>query len=102
VRQNLLIYLLTGRRPDSYEWEADGREYDPSHLIAHLQVENAGDASVEDVVNYLLRFNLGTQPHEERVKVLVEFVNANGGTIDRPMLVGLLSLIAAMPEYQLC
>jgi uncharacterized protein (DUF1800 family) len=25
VCQNLVIYLLTGRRPDAYEWQADGR-----------------------------------------------------------------------------
>jgi uncharacterized protein (DUF1800 family) len=106
VRQNLLIYLLTGRRPDSYEWESDGREFDPMHLIEHMQADAGagGDGEVvpADVVAYLLRFNLGTQPHEERVKTLVAFVNANGGKIDRPMLIGLLSLIAAMPEYQLC
>lgn len=106
VRQNLLIYLLTGRRPDSYEWESDGRQFDPMHLIEHMQADagDGGDDPLQpaDVVAYLLRFNLGTQPHEERVKTLVEFVNANGGKIDRPMLIGLLSLIAAMPEYQLC
>ncbi|HVP72480.1 MAG TPA: DUF1800 domain-containing protein, partial [Phycisphaerales bacterium] len=105
VRQNLLIYLLTGRRPESYEWEADGRDFDPIHLIAHLK-EDAGEAAAQptitDVVSYLLRFNLGAEPHDDRVKALVEFANANGGTVDRPMLIGLLSLIAAMPEYQLC
>ncbi len=104
VRQNLLIYLLTGRRPESYEWQADGREYDPTHLIAHLEHDSADGqaASIDDVVNYLLRFNLGTHPHADRVKTLTEFAHANGGKVDRPMLIGLLSLIAAMPEYQLC
>jgi uncharacterized protein (DUF1800 family) len=102
VRQNLLIYLLTGRRPDAYEWQADGREYDPSHLIEHLSQDAGGEPTIEDVVTYVLRFNLGAQPHAERVHTLVTFVKDNGGKIDKPMLTGLLSLIAAMPEYQLC
>jgi len=116
VRQNLLIYLLTGRRPDAYEWEADGRDYDPMHLIEHLQADGQvamGDGDgplsgarsalpVQEVVTYLLRFNLGRQPDPQRVQTLVQFVNGNGGAIDKPMIIGLLSLIAAMPEYQLC
>jgi uncharacterized protein (DUF1800 family) len=102
VRQNLMIYLLTGRRPDAYEWQADGREYDPTHLIDHMTEAGDGEATPEQVVRYLLRFTLGTQPHPERVQTLVKFVNENGGTIDKPMLIALLSLIAAMPEYQLC
>jgi uncharacterized protein (DUF1800 family) len=102
VRQNLMIYLLTGRRPDAYEWQADGRDYDPTHLVDHLTEQPAGEADVQHIIKYLLRFALGTQPHEERVQTLVKFVNDNGGVIDKPMLVALLSLIAAMPEYQLC
>ena len=102
VRQNVMIYLLTGRRPDAYEWQADGSSYDARHLIEHLTETADGKPSTEDVVNYLLRFNLGTEPHASRVDTLVQFVNSHGGTIDNDMLIALLSLIAAMPEYQLC
>ena len=74
------------------------------NIMARIRAANRRHAepSVEDIVVYLLRFNLGTQPHEDRVQTLVRFAKDNGGVIDKPMLLGLLSLIAAMPEYQLC
>ena len=102
VRQNLMIYLLTGRRPDAYEWEADGSSFDATHLIDHLNESADGKPSSDDVVNYLLRFTLGTQPHPTRIQTLTEFVSQRGGRVDNDMLIALLSLIAAMPEYQLC
>ena len=49
-----------------------------------------------------MRFNLGVQPHPSRVDTLVEFVNTNGGKLNNQTLIKVLSLIAAMPEYQLC
>jgi len=102
VRQNLMIYLLTGRRPDAYEWEADGNEFNAMHLISHLNESGEGKIDVEAAVTYLLRFNLGTQPHLSRVHTLVEYVNSNGGELDNQTVIAVLSLIAAMPEYQLC
>lgn len=105
VRQNLMIYLLTGRRPDAYEWQADGSQFNASHLIDHLSDSATGSEglpSVRDVITYLLRFNLGTEPHASRIDTLVDFVNAHGGRMDNDMLIAVLSLIAAMPEYQLC
>ena len=101
VRQNLMIYLLTGQRPEAYPWEADGSVYDATHLVEHLK-DGEGNVNARDAVGYLLRFCLGAEPHPQRVETLVEFVNAHGGTIDNEMLIALLSLITAMPEYQLC
>ena len=37
VRQNIVIYLLTGRKPDAYAWQADGTPYDATHLLEHLR-----------------------------------------------------------------
>lgn len=102
VRQNLMIYLLTGRRPDGYEWDADGEEFDARHLIAEIPESGGETPSVRQVVEYLLRFNLGTEPHPDRVDTLIDYVENNGGVTDNKTLVALLSLIAAMPEYQLC
>jgi len=101
VRQNLVIYLLTGRRPDSYPWEADGSSYDAMHLVEPLRI---GDSALDpkETVVYLLRFLLGAEPHPERVETLMNFVASCGDTIDNNVMIGLLSLIAAMPEYQLC
>jgi len=101
IRQNMLVYLLTGRRPDSYPWESDGSPYDATHLVEHLRDES-GKIDTRHAVVYLLRFTLGREPMEQRVEELVSFVDAHGGTIDNAMLIALLSLITAMPEYQLC
>ena len=54
------------------------------------------------VATYLLRFNLGAEPGHERVTTLVTFIEQHGGRIDNDMIIALLSLITAMPEYQLC
>jgi uncharacterized protein (DUF1800 family) len=102
VRQNVIIYLLTGRQPNAYEWQAEGSPYDARHLIDHFNQSASGKPSVEDVVTYLLRFNLGAQPHPSRLQTLTEFANARGGAFDNETLIAILSLIAAMPEYQLC
>ncbi|MHC4948858.1 MAG: DUF1800 domain-containing protein [Planctomycetota bacterium] len=101
VRQNIVIHLLTGHRPRAYPWEGDGEPYDAMHLVEHLRGED-GRYEVEPTVVYLLRFTLGREPHAERVRTLVDFVQDRGGRIHNDVLVALLALIAAMPEYQLC
>lgn len=101
VRQNIIIYLLSGQRPDGYAWQPDGAPFDAMHLVEHLR-DPAGRLNNEEAVIDLLRFSLGTVPHPERVRTLLDFINSRGGTIDNSVLVGMLSLMAAMPEYQLC
>ena len=101
VRQNTLVYMLTGRRAGKRPKRGRGTSYDPTHLIEHLR-EPDGNVNVRDAVTYLLRINLAGPPYPQRVETLVEFVEARGGRMDRAMLVALLSLITAMPEYQLC
>ncbi len=102
VRQNLMIYLLTGRRPDGYEWDADGAPFDATHLVQEIPQSGDGKPNTQEIVTYLLRFTLGTDPHADRVDTLVDYVERHGGVIDNAMITSLLSLIAAMPEYQLC
>ncbi|MBM4112064.1 MAG: DUF1800 domain-containing protein [Phycisphaerae bacterium] len=99
VRQNVLVYLVTGVRPAGSQWEVDDAEYDPSHLVAHL-----GDKSTdpESVSEYLLRFMLGAPPAEERRERVRAFLRERGDRIDKDRLLALLCLISAMPEYQLC
>jgi hypothetical protein len=101
LRQNLMIYLLTGRRPGLRGERSEGPRYDATNLIdAFVSGERWADA--HDIVTYLLRFNLGREPSPERVETLVALVNEHNGRMDNVMLIALLSLIAAMPEYQLC
>jgi uncharacterized protein (DUF1800 family) len=101
TRQNVLVYLLTGRRPEAYDWEADGEPFDGRHLLEHLRRDD-GTVDVGEGVTYLLRFGIGREPHPQRVDELSDFVRARGGGFDRDTFVELLALITAMPEYQLC
>ena len=101
VRQNTMVYMLTGRRAGGRRKRDHPAPYDPAYLIEHLR-DPGGSINVRDAVTYLLRINLAAGPHTERVDSLVEFVEARGGWMDGPMIVALLSLITAMPEYQLC
>ncbi|MHC5024178.1 MAG: DUF1800 domain-containing protein [Planctomycetota bacterium] len=105
VRQNMMIYLLTGRKPDGYAWQRDGGAYDATHLVDHLRPDD-GPIPAEDAARYLLRFGFGTEPRPDRVRTLVTFIDEHGGLApdDRlnGKLIALLSLITVMPEYQLC
>ena len=101
VRQNLMVYLLTGKRPEAYDWQTDGRAYDASHMVDHLRSAD-GQIDVEEAVTYLLRFNLGGEPHRDRVRTIVEHVQRRGGRFDNATIIDVLALITAMPEYQLC
>ena len=101
IRQNAMVYLLTGRRPNGYPWPEDGAPYDATHLIEHLR-GRGGRVDARDAVTHLLRINLAGPPHEERVEELIAFVRQGGGRLDNPAVIALLSLITSMPEYQLC
>lgn len=101
IRQNIVLYLLTGQRPSGYEWDADGARFDAAPLIEGLR-EGGSAPAPDETVLYLLRFCLGAEPHPDRIRELNAFLQKNGSRIDHNMLVGLLALIAAMPEYQLC
>ncbi len=100
VRQNTLVYMLTGRRLDRAPRTGDGTAYDARHLVEDLR-EPDGALGVRDAVTYLLRINLAGNVHPQRIDSLVEFVEGRGGRMDNAMLIALLALITAMPEYQL-
>lgn len=101
IRQNILVYLLTGRRPEQYPWDADSAVFDATHLIEHLR-EDGGVPSTRDAIAYLMRFMLGSEPAPARLDTLVDFIESTGGPLDNDRLVATLALIGAMPEYQLC
>jgi uncharacterized protein (DUF1800 family) len=100
VRQNIMVYLLTGQEPGAAAWEADDARADLTHLVEHLappgEPIDSGDAA-----RYLLRFMLGTPPHPDRVDTIRRYLEGSGGRPDRELLTEVVSLIAAMPEYQL-
>lgn len=99
VRQNVLIYLLTGNRPALYGWDESSDHYDARHLVEHLGPQARDPSAVTD---YLLRFCLGRPPAEARRTTLLDFLRSRGDSVDNDRILACLCLITAMPEYQLC
>lgn len=102
VRQNIMAFLLTGKKPNGYDPTADTLPYDPTELLGELTKADPSAANDQNkVVDYLLRLTLGRSPESARTQ-LGAFISQFGGAMDRDVLAGALLLITAMPEYQLC
>lgn len=99
VRQNVLAYLLTGRKPGGDDPLADTERYDPAPMVAAL----VGDATTDPdaVITSLLRFMVGSVPPDAHA-VLRRVVPSAEPVLSRDTLIKLMLLISAMPEYQLC
>ncbi len=104
VRQNFLVYLLTGRRPDQFGWPTTDDRCDLTHLLADLRqnAEPGEELGPESIARYLLRFTLASKPHPDRVAALTAFLAGAASAPENDRLLGALTLITAMPEYQLC
>jgi len=96
VRQNLAVYLLTGKLPYGDGWSKDRVDYDPLFMIADLK-----DRSTNAVVTHLLATLIGKPIAAERRQALVDFVDSRDVGITRDSMLALLLLITALPEYQL-
>jgi len=102
VRQNLLSFLLTGKKPTGYDALADTEKYDPMPLLEPLRrVSEASASDGETVIDYLLRFMIGRRPPEASAS-LRAFLAEHEGRLTPDIVTGLVLLISAMPEYQLC
>jgi len=100
VRQNIINYLLTGMRPQGMDAHADDQPYDPTPLLAPLADADV-DRDPDAVVDYLLRFAVG-HASESAAEPMRAFLHRHGDRITPETVTGLLLLVAAMPEYQLC
>lgn len=96
VRQNLTVYLLTGKLPYSDGWSREEVDYDPMFLIADLK-----ERSPRTVVTHLLATLIGKPIAAERQQALVDFLDGRDVGITRDSMLALLLLITALPEYQL-
>jgi uncharacterized protein (DUF1800 family) len=100
VRQNIMAYLLTGKKPQGFDAAADMQKFDPMPLLEQLKSQGAG-SDPDSVIEFLLLLTLGQAPSHS-VEPLKAFMAASGNRVERDTLIGLLLLITAMPEYQLC
>ncbi|MDP7009349.1 MAG: DUF1800 domain-containing protein [Phycisphaerales bacterium] len=97
MRQNTLLFLLTGQRPDGYAWDADSTKYDALSLLG------ANTSSPKVAVRYLLTTLLCTPNiQREREEALLDYLKTQHNVLDNQTTTGLLTLITSMPEYQLC
>ncbi len=96
VRQNVAVYLLTGKRPDMYDWELDEARFDPLPIVG-----GAGDPDA--VAERLLAAALAAPPRAERRRAIAGFLAAQQASKASPASSALaaLALITALPEYQL-
>ncbi|MCH2132179.1 MAG: DUF1800 domain-containing protein [Phycisphaerales bacterium] len=101
VRQNTLVYLLTGRQTNSRPWDNANGGFDARHLVDHLR-DIPGRDRDQDAVTYLSRFTIGSVPDEDRLAQWVQYVRDRGGADDNSTIINLLALMTAAPEYQLC
>ncbi len=97
VRQNVCTYLITGKDPRKKKWNRKEIGYDPMHLLDGLKSRASGD-----VVDHVVGFMLGDHTPASRREPLYAFMNNTSKGVTTDSMVGLLTLIAAMPEYQLC
>ncbi len=102
VRQNILAFLLTGKRPVGYDPSAETDRYDPMGLLSELAKSDKEALHDPDrVVDYLLKLTLGRTPSHTR-EPLLAFLKEHQNQLEPDHIRGLLLLITAMPEFQLC
>jgi len=102
IRQNTLVFLLTGKRPQGTDALAGKEQLDTAKLITNLTDAFPGTSatSTSAMLDALLRFTLGRTNPGGRGE-LERLVAARGDKFDHDTMIDLLMLITAMPEYQL-
>jgi uncharacterized protein (DUF1800 family) len=101
IRLNILCNLLTGKLPVGYDALSREEPYNPAPLLDQLALLGGADRDPDRVVDYLLRFALGSPPPATRA-TLRAFVRQHGDRVTPEVVTGLLLLLTAAPEYQLC
>lgn len=96
ARQNLCVYLITGKLPRNRQWSVHEIQYDPMPLLENLHSRES-TAVVDHFTGMLLNIPLAPARRQR----LIEFLDQRSG-VTRHSMIGLLLLITAMPEYQMC
>lgn len=100
VRQNILVYLLTGRTPVGIDALAQTQKYNPMGLLDELARTAPGaERDPDRVAEYLVRLTLGTAGLP-RTPALASFARERGA-ITPDIVTAMLTVATAAPEYQL-
>jgi uncharacterized protein (DUF1800 family) len=109
VRQNLMVFLLSGRRMQGRDGMADKEKFAGAALLSQLadaypaDFKAGGEGTAKGKIDAILKFTVGTATPQAR-PVIDEFVadRAPSGEFDDAFMTDLLMLITSLPEYQLC
>ncbi|GJQ29957.1 MAG: hypothetical protein HBSAPP03_18410 [Phycisphaerae bacterium] len=102
VRQNILAFLIAGKRPQGYDASAQTQPFDAMALLAPFGADSPeGRGDPQAVATALLRLALGWAP-SQGVETLRTHLAARKNVVNSSTVSELLLLITAMPEYQLC
>jgi len=97
MRQNTLLYLLTGQRPGGKAWDLDNNTFDAMAIV------QGHTGTPKSTIKFLLSSLLNIEsPSRDRISTLEDFMKTQQNKINNETVTGLLTLITAMPEYQLC
>ncbi len=102
VRQNIMAFLISGKKPQGYDATADTVQYDPSALLKELAAQNP--AALKDpaaVAAHLLKLTTG-RAEPTAVAAIAKHSSTPGEEVNNAALINMMLLITAMPEYQLC
>ncbi len=97
ARQNLAVFLLTGKLPYTNAWDRSDLAYKPNETV----LAGLKGRSADEVVNRLMLVMLGSRTTPERKNELMAFLAARKGEMTDDVVIGLMLMISAMPEYQL-
>lgn len=103
IRQNTMVFLLTGKRPQGKDALADKEKLPAAQLITQLTDSFPGSSAsnAASLLDGILRFTIGKTDPVGR-DVLERFVADRKGDLkNEANMIELLMLITAMPEYQL-
>lgn len=100
VRQNLAVYLITGKRPEAFDWDESLAHWNTDLLEAAISSRTGGDAAKES--DALMDIILAIDAAPTRRDQFRAYVQSLGGPLKGDRLVNALCLVTAMPEYQLC
>jgi uncharacterized protein (DUF1800 family) len=100
IRQNIAVYLLTGRLPESGQWATDPNPWGGGPLErAVVARASAADDAAADAA---LELCLAVEPVAARREQFRAFARSLGGPLTGDRLVRALCVATALPEYQLC
>ncbi len=103
VRQNIMAFLISGKKPQGYDATADTVQFNASALLKELAAQDP--SALKDpaqVASHLLKVTTGRVDPAAVAALSRVASTPSGEEINNAGLTNMMLLITAMPEYQLC